>query len=75
MSLERLPPSIIWRQPSCWNSIQAIQQIQFLSLGEELNVTDIEPYVEVEVHYETKDKQTIINIKKLTEKDDILIQR
>ena len=28
-----------------------------LSLGKELNVTDTEPYVEVEVHYETKDKQ------------------
>ena len=42
-----------------------------LSLGKELNVTDTEPYVEVEVHYETKDKQPI-KFKNITEKDDTL---
>ena len=42
-----------------------------LRLGDELNVTAIEPYVEVEVHYETKKKETI-KYAKLSEEDNSL---
>lgn len=41
---------------------------KLLRLGEELNVTAIEPYVEVEVHYETKTKEAI-KYATLTEED------
>ena len=44
---------------------------KILKVGDELNVTAIEPYVEVEVHYETKVKETI-KYKTLTEKDSSL---
>lgn len=42
-----------------------------LKLGDELNVTTTEPYVELEVHYETKNKQPIKH-KEIIEKDDSL---
>ena len=42
-----------------------------LSLGDELNVTAIEPYVEVEVHYETRKKKQL-NMQALTEEDSSL---
>jgi murein DD-endopeptidase MepM/ murein hydrolase activator NlpD len=44
---------------------------KILRLGDELNVTAIEPYVEVEVHYETKKKEAI-KYASLTEDDDSL---
>ncbi|WP_239432921.1 M23 family metallopeptidase [Sporosarcina sp. ACRSL] len=40
-----------------------------LQIGQELNVTTLEPYVEVEAHYESKEI-TPIQFKKLTEKDE-----
>lgn len=42
-----------------------------LQIGDQLNVTVAEPYVEIEIHYESKSKQTIA-YKKVTEKDDTL---
>jgi murein DD-endopeptidase MepM/ murein hydrolase activator NlpD len=42
-----------------------------LAVGDELNVTAIEPYVEVEVHYETKKKEAI-RYASLTEEDSSL---
>lgn len=42
-----------------------------LRLGDELNVTAIEPSVEVEVHYETKTKE-VIKYETLTEEDSTL---
>ncbi|MEK5040644.1 peptidoglycan DD-metalloendopeptidase family protein [Sporosarcina sp. FSL K6-3457] len=39
-----------------------------LQLEDELNVTVVEPYVEVEVHYETRQRE-VIQYKKLTEED------
>lgn len=44
-----------------------------LRLGDELNVTAIEPYVEVEVHYETKTKEAI-KYATLTEEDSSLFK-
>lgn len=44
-----------------------------LQLGDELNVTVTEPYVEVEVHYEAKNKQTIKH-KEITEKDSSMFK-
>ncbi|MBE1556500.1 M23 family metallopeptidase [Sporosarcina limicola] len=42
-----------------------------LQLGDELNVTSVEPYVEVEVHYETMKKE-MIKHKSITEEDSSL---
>lgn len=44
-----------------------------LQIGDELNVTVAKPFVELEVHYETKNKQTIA-YEKVTEKDDKLFK-
>ena len=44
-----------------------------LQLEDELNVTAIEPYVEVEVHYETRQKEVITH-KDVTEEDDTIIK-
>jgi len=44
---------------------------KILRLGDKLNVTAVEPYVEVEVHYETKTKEAI-KYAKITEEDNTL---
>lgn len=44
-----------------------------LQIGDELNVTVAEPYVELEVHYESKSKQKIA-YKKIKEKDETLFK-
>lgn len=46
-----------------------ITEDTLLQIGDELNVTVLEPFVEVEAHYETK-KIEPIQYKKLTEKDE-----
>lgn len=44
-----------------------------LQIDDELNVTMAKPFVELEVHYETKNKQVIAH-EKITEKDDTLFK-
>lgn len=44
-----------------------------LQIGDELNVTVAEPYVEVEIHYEAKKNKTIVH-EKVVEKDETLFK-